>query len=220
MMKKKPKKKQKKDNNYNYENVTSYQINNWIKSKNPQTQKKALDSIFERIKNQLSALISRKKLDNEYVEDALQETYISIWNKVVVRREEFTDKDAVFAYAYKTCKNILLKRSKKIKIELPTDHTFTEYDNDGKISPFNRDAGGKRVDDMLSKTSLMFKVIEELDKKYDKKHGETFRLKMIGFNNKDIAEKLEIEVDYVRQIIYRLKEKLRNILGDELDDFL
>jgi len=157
-------------------------------------------SAFERMyREHISELYDYGKKfssDSSIVEDCIQDMFIDFWEK----REKLNDVENVKAYLFVSFKRRLLRELKKNNVVKPIEES-----DDFKTE--------LSIEEILEKTEMDSQNIKKLQaafQKLNKKQQHILYLKFHqGFNNKEIAEILQINYQSTRNALTRALSKLK-----------
>jgi len=134
--------------------------------------------------------------DSSIVEDCIQDMFIDFWEK----REKLNDVENVKAYLFVSFKRRLLRELKKNNVVKPIEES-----DDFKTE--------LSIEEILEKTEMDSQNIKKLQtafQKLNKKQQHILYLKFHqGFNNKEIAEILQINYQSTRNALTRALSKLK-----------
>ncbi len=139
---------------------------------------------------------------SELVKDTIQDIFVDIWN----RRQKMDEVSNIRPYLFISVRRELLRRAEKLRKESPLDNTFNE--------PFVFSAEDFLVrEETGSKATRL--VVQSL-KKLTERQREVILLR---FNHElefqEIAHVMEMNIQSVRNLLFRALENIRNDLNNQ-----
>ncbi len=167
---------------------------NWVLFK--QGNNIAFEKIYKEHINELYDYGKRFSLDTNVVEDCIQNLFIDIWNN----RKNLGDVENVKAYLFISLKRRIVRFNKKSLSVVSIDESIY----------FKSELS---IETILVDTEMNSEKIKKLHNAYQKlskKQQHILYLKFFqGFNNKEIAEILEINYQSARNALNRALSKLK-----------
>ncbi|HOK13654.1 MAG TPA: RNA polymerase sigma factor [Candidatus Kapabacteria bacterium] len=154
----------------------------------------------KRMKNRLMRLAYRILNNREDAEEAVQETFIKIWEK----RSQIDQNANIDGFATVVLRNICLDKfkSKHYKHKKSDIEEYSYVLETSDVSPY-KNAEYKDA------AALVYKIIEDLPEKA----RQIIQLRDIdGFSNPEVAEILGIDENVVKVTLSRTRKKIREIL--------
>lgn len=168
---------------------------------NPDAQEKTFKDLFETYSKRLYEMACRHVSSSD-AEDIVQELFLDIWQK----RNEIEIKTTWDAYLFAVLKYRILRfLDEKNEMAKSLREAIHEAGNDKDILPFE-----ELYDKIEKSIDLLPEKCKEI---FTKRYYENLKIK-------DIAEKLHISTETVKQQLKRAKKILRTHLNDSLNDFL
>ncbi|MDR2285317.1 MAG: sigma-70 family RNA polymerase sigma factor [Sphingobacterium sp.] len=161
----------------------------------------AFHVIYERYKAAM-LIYAAKRVPLEIAEDLVHDVFIRIWNN----RNEIEIGEKFAGYLFKSLRHIIIDHMAK-------DANAQNYLD--ALSTFAQSYSFERADDKL-RESLFLEGIQVLLQHFNPQYLEIFRLRVEGYSNHEIAEKLGLSEKTVRNqyslILKYLKDKLPFLL--------
>ncbi len=160
---------------------------------------KSFQILFERYRIPIYRYCELMLGDGVIAEDAYQETFIAFYT-ACNRDEQFSSIHAyLLTVARNQCLNLL--RNRKLQVPIEDVHEL-QYEDDHNLSDVK---------------PMLYKALQQIPAQY----REAFLLFEIeGYSYTEIAEYCQVELNTVRNRIFRAKKSLRKLLGPTLrDDF-
>ncbi len=161
----------------------------------------AFHVIYERYKAAM-LIYAAKRVPLEIAEDLVHDVFIRIWNN----RNEIEIGEKFAGYLFKSLRHIIIDHMAK-------DANAQNYLD--ALSTFAQSYSFERADDKL-RESLFLEGIQVLLQHFNPQYLEIFRLRVEGYSNQEIAEKLGLSEKTVRNqyslILKYLKDKLPFLL--------
>jgi len=166
-----------------------------------QGDRKAYEELYDRYKRPLVGYVLRK-LNKEDAHDLTHDLWVKIWEK----RETLDVKGTVVSYLFKAARNGIIDHMSK------SVHSQRYISSIEAIVPHNRESKA----DYQLREKMFMNQIEQVLNKYSDKAQSIVRLRMEGYNNSEIAEKLSVSEKTIRNlsssILKFLKSKLPYII--------
>ncbi len=167
-----------------------------------QGDRRAYEELYDRYKRPLVAYVL-KKMNKEDAHDLIHD----LWGRIWERRETLDVKGTVVSYLFKAARNGIIDHMAK------SVHSQRYLSSIEATVPHND--GGIKADYQL-REKMFKKQIEQVLNKYSDKALSIVRLRMEGYNNTEIAEKLSVSEKTIRNlsssILKFLKSKLPYVI--------
>lgn len=160
---------------------------------------KDYNKLFKSLYPQLCVFAYKYLNDLEISKDIVQEVFIKVWED----KTAFEDEDHTTGYFYKAVRNKCLNDLKSKR------HLLTERYGEQNIETYETEEFLMSEAVVVETTVIIEKAIKELPNKA----AQVIRLSIKDYTNDEIAKKLSISVNTVKdhkKVAYR---KLRNLLG-------
>lgn len=179
----------------------SIQIRTELKRGNPEAFKEVFLVLYPRLKGYCRLFIADKNL----VEDIIQETFLTLWEKRDLIKAEKSIESLIFVMVRNRCLNELRKQRMESGRIDPDNIKVAELQYLYQLDFTNKEE--KSLEEMLIESFQ--KAVNELPEKMKK----VFTLcKIEGKNQKEIAEKLGISIKMVEKHIAGAKKQIREQL--------
>lgn len=161
----------------------------------------AFHVVYDRYKAAM-LLYAAKRVPLEIAEDLVHDVFIRVWNN----RDEIDISEKFAGYLFKSLRNIIIDHMAK-------DSNAQRYLD--ALSSFAQSYSMDRADDKLRET-LFLEGIQMLLQHFNPQYLEIFKLRIEGYSNPEIAERLGLSEKTVRNqysiILKYLKDKLPFLL--------
>ena len=162
-------------------------------------RKEAFHELFKRFRNYLVVFALRRVRQLDEAEDIVQEVFVKLWESNV----SFANEQALSAYLYKAVTNNALKylrdmnaEQEKLREWQETEQNMTEDDFSSVVR-----------EEVLRKLRELIDLLPEDRRKI-------ILMGMEGMKGEEIAEKLGISINTVKQQKYRAYKFIKEQLGD------
>ncbi|WP_270088403.1 RNA polymerase sigma factor [Sphingobacterium sp. SYP-B4668] len=145
--------------------------------------RRAYEELYDRYKRPLVAY-ALKKMNEDEAYDLIHDLWLRIWEK----RETLDIKGTVVSYLFKAVRNRIIDFMAK---SAHSQRYLASVELEGSS------LGGDKADYQLREKMFM-KQIEQVLNKYSDKAHSIVRLRMQGYNNHEIAEKLNLSEKTIR----------------------
>ncbi len=172
-----------------------------LKKGNPATFKEVFRLLYPRMRGYCKLFI----FDNDQVEDIIQDTFISLWEKKDSIKPEKTIESYVFVILRNKCLNYVKKQQldgDNIKLE---DIDINELQHLYQLDFTNKEE--KSIEELLIDSLKM--AVDDLP---DKMKTTFIKCKIEGKKQKEVAEELGISIKMVEKHISKAKHQIREKL--------
>ncbi|MFN3604076.1 MAG: RNA polymerase sigma factor [Leptonema sp. (in: bacteria)] len=160
-------------------------------------KEKEIETLIKNTKKLVLSVI-KKYLDSDgyaYIDDIVQETYIRLI--LAIKKGQFQNKSKMTTYLYQIAKNETIKINKKLEKEKIKQEKYLEK--------MPKDFTQRSI---LSVENLLYEY-EALHNEFNPKQKQIFLLYVCGYQLKEIAKKLNLQLGTVKSNLFRIKAKIR-----------
>lgn len=138
--------------------------------------------------------------DPELAKDAVHDVFINVWESSAQLNHLENEKGYLYTMVRNHCLDIL--RKQKVQKKFSESNDWTDKESDDYLE----------IEMMREET---YRLLEQAISRLPERSREILQLKLAGYKNQDIAEKLNLSVNTVNTLKKNSYKLLRNILQDK-----